>query len=91
MECWKAELEEATTENIANAVEWVGQTPPQTPPIRTNIVEATVKAMSLSEVSAHIMVSLGPNCPVDICICCRLITFTCSPKELQASEHLIYS
>ena len=40
----------ATDENITNAVDWVRQTPPQTPPIRTNIVEAIIKALSFSEV-----------------------------------------
>lgn len=54
VECWKAELVKTTNETIANAVEWVEQTLPQNPPIRTNIVEALVKALSMGEVTVSV-------------------------------------
>lgn len=69
-----------TSETIANAVEWVEQTPPQTPPIRTNIVEALIKALSLGEVSANFRQSQSS---VDFNFC-RLTIFTCSPMATQA-------
>ena len=59
VECWKAELIKTTNETIANAVEWVEQTPPQTPPIRTNVVEALIKALSMGEVNDNFSQSVS--------------------------------
>ena len=58
VECWKAELVKTTNETIANAVEWVEKTPTQTPPIRTNVVEALIKAFSMGEVNDHFSQSI---------------------------------
>ena len=54
VECWNTELVKATSEAIADAVEWVGQTPPQTPPIRINVAEAIIKALAITEVSTKV-------------------------------------
>ena len=38
-------------DTIAEALEWVGQTTLQTPPLKTNVLEAVKKAQSYPEVS----------------------------------------
>lgn len=58
VECWNAELVKVTSETIASAVNWVAQTPPQTPPIKTNIAEALIKALSLTEVRDTVCVPM---------------------------------
>lgn len=91
VESWAGDLVKATNENIANAVEWVRQTPPQTPPIRTNVVEATIKALSLSEVSVLKLWTLDTVQDLSLMLLHspRLTTSTSSPKTLLVYEHLI--
>ena len=82
------ELVKTTSETIANAVEWVEQTPPQASPIRTNIVEAVIKALSLGEVS-EILASYKIRLLIYNALR-RRTTSTYSPTAMLALGHLIY-
>ncbi len=56
MESWAEELRESSPERVEEAVEWVGQTPVQSPQLQGSVVEALMLALEHSEVRGQFSV-----------------------------------
>ncbi len=58
-ETWRNSLTETSKDNISSAIEWVGETTPQTTPFKTNVVEGLAKALAHSNAESVYLFAHG--------------------------------